>query len=198
MSRTSSPCFDKDALCRIAKSQPNSHAGKLASALLKLQCCFEKEVCEREDIDTFVNITGLVQNPDGSFAFEWTDAEGNPQSSGPIYIPQKAAFGAAVGCNTQEAVPGDSASFHIPIAMTATEVQASVTIAPSGSDLTAEVRQGAAVLGTVVIPDGQTTGTLTITPTAFASMDIIEVEVISIGSSVSGSGLIVSITGTTA
>lgn len=112
-------------------------------------------------------------------------------------IPNLAyAFGAAIP-GADDAIAGDKTAFHLPIGLTVSELQASVEIAPVGSDLTVIFRDGigGTAIGTVTILDGATTGVLAITAQAFAAMDQIEAEVVLIGSGTAGGHVKVSVTG---
>ena len=96
-------------------------------------------------------------------------------------------------------------TFRAPFAMTLTDVRASVSSAPSGSGITVDINEsGTTILSTkLTIDDGETTSTtaataVVISDSAIADDAEIVVDVDAVGSTLPGSGLIVTFIGTKA
>jgi hypothetical protein len=96
-------------------------------------------------------------------------------------------------------------TFRMPNAMTLTDVRASVTTAPTGSVLTADINEGGtSVLSTkLTIDAGEKTSTTAATPavisdSALADDAEITIDIDGVGSSVAGAGLKVTLIGTRA
>ena len=94
-------------------------------------------------------------------------------------------------------------TFRMPYAMTLTSVRASVTTAPTGSTLTVDINDGGTtILSTKLTIDvSEKTSTTAATPavisdTALASDAEITIDIDSVGSTVAGAGLKVTLIGT--
>jgi len=117
-------------------------------------------------------------------------------------------------CEIQTAVSDETTSlttgtskmtFRMPYAMTVTSVRASVNTAPTGSAISVDVKEnGTSIMTTTKISIAATTktsvgsGTPVITDSALADDSEISIDILTVGSTFSGSGLKVTIIGTRA
>lgn len=100
-------------------------------------------------------------------------------------------------------VATDKVKFTMPYAMTLTSISASVSTAPVGANLIADVNEGGTSIMTtdkLVIDDGETSTSTAATPpaltdTSLASGAVITVDVDQIGSTTAGAGLKVYLVG---
>lgn len=112
----------------------------------------------------------------------------------------------AVSDETSDLTTGNGkATFRMPFAMTATEVRASVTTAPSGAILQADINEtGTTILSTVLSIDaGEKTSTTAATPAVISDGSLaddaeISIDIDQVGSVTAGAGLKITIIGTRA
>ena len=147
-------------------------------------------------------LTDLTQGgaTDGQIV-EWNNTAGEWQAT------SKEAF-VSIACSdeTTDLATGVVATFRLPQAMTLTELRASVTTAPVGSNIIVDVKEGGVSIMTtnlLNIDNGDKTsvGSATspnITDTALADDAEITVEITQIGSTTAGAGLKISLIGTKA
>jgi hypothetical protein len=137
----------------------------------------------------------------------------NPTGTTSQYIRGNGTF-AALPCEIQTAVSDETTTlttgtskmtFRMPYAMTVTSVRASVNTAPTGSAITVDVKEnGTSIMTTtkISIPAGTKTsvgsGTPVLTDTALADDSEISIDILTVGSTLGGAGLKVTIIGTRA
>lgn len=97
------------------------------------------------------------------------------------------------------------ATFRMPVAMTATEVRASVTTAPAGSTIIVDINEGGvSILSTrLTIDAGEKTSTTAATPAVISDPNLADdaemtIDIDQIGSGTAGAGLKITIIGTRA
>jgi hypothetical protein len=86
-----------------------------------------------------------------------------------------------------------TARYYLDATRTISQIRASVGTAPTGSGLTVTVYKNGSSIGSVTIPAGSYTATSTISVAASAN-DYLTVSIISVGSTISGSDLTVTVT----
>jgi len=130
----------------------------------------------------------------------WTTkgSGGGGSGSGTYYLTY------AVGDETTALTSGTGKlTFRMPFAMTLTGVRASVTTAPTGSDLTVDINEGVgSVLSAVLtIDDGTKTSVGSASPAAISDSSLADdaemtIDIDGVGSTVAGAGLKVTLIGT--
>lgn len=147
-------------------------------------------------------LTDLTQTSatDGQI-IEWNNTAGEWQATS-----KDAFLGIACSDEATDLATGVVATFRMPHAMTLTELRASVTTAPVGSNIIVDVKEGGVSIMTtnlLNIDNGDKTsvGSATspnITDTALADDAEITVEITQVGSTTAGAGLKLSLIGTKA
>jgi len=136
----------------------------------------------------------LQENSSTSTGLEWVDgSHANPTQS------------LIIACSDEEtalATGTNECTFRMPYAFTLTAVRASVTTSPTGSVLTVDINEsGSTILSTkITIDAGEKTSTTAATPpvisdTSLADDAQITIDIDTVGSTVSGSGLKVTLIG---
>jgi len=157
-------------------------------------------------------ITDLTDYPGGVFA-NTNEMEMSVDIGSSVFVSRKVSWSnilSSIPVNIQLACSDETTalttgtakmSFRMPHGMTLSEVRASVTTAPTGSVLTVDINEGASILSTKLTIDiGSKTSTTSAIPPVLSQIVLIDdaeitIDIDTIGSTIAGTGLKVTLIG---
>ena len=157
-------------------------------------------------------ITDLTDYPGGVFA-NTNEMEMSVDIGSSVFVSRKVSWSdilSSIPVNIQVACSDETTalttgtakmSFRMPHGMTLTEVRASVTTAPTGSVLTVDINDGTSILSTKLTIDiGEKTSTTSAIPPVLSQIALVDdaeitIDIDTIGSTIAGTGLKVTLIG---
>jgi hypothetical protein len=157
-------------------------------------------------------ITDLTDYPGGVFA-NTNEMEMSVDIGSSVFVSRKVSWSdilSSIPVNIQVACSDETTalttgtakmSFRMPHGMTLTEVRASVTTAPTGSVLTVDINDGTSILSTKLTIDiGEKTSTTSAIPPVMSQIALVDdaeitIDIDTIGSTIAGTGLKVTLIG---